>query len=186
MIGFSRMYFFVHYPTDVLFAILSYLVYVAALICSHLSAFRVATNLWLAVSEHLATLPLGFAETFGSGKLRKIIHESTGAAETFLARQLPDQYNAITTPVGCWCCCWRSTGGCCGGANIKKLLKQGGTFFICNESNGDTDKDDKWTQIIDDMTIYRDAQLKQLLEQAGFRNVQIHKKKSWLCATARK
>ena len=86
---------------------------------------------------------------------------------------------------GCWCCCWRSTGGC-GGANIKKLLKPGGTLFICNESNGDTDKDDKWTQIIDDMTIYRDAQLKQLLEQAGFRNVQIHKKKSWLCATAQK
>ena len=45
--------------------------------CSHLSAFRVATNLRLAVSEHLAVLPLGFAETFGSGKLRKIIHEST-------------------------------------------------------------------------------------------------------------
>ena len=63
--------------------------------CSHLSAFRVATNLRLAVSEHLAVLPLGFAETFGSGKLRKIIHESTGAAETYLAHQLPDQYNAI-------------------------------------------------------------------------------------------
>ena len=54
----------------------------------------------LAVSEHLAVLPLGFTETFGSGKLRKIIHESTGAAETYLAHQLPDQYNAIATPVG--------------------------------------------------------------------------------------
>ena len=84
----------------VLFAVLSYLVYIAALMCSHLSAFRVATNLRLAVSEHLAVLPLGFAETFGSGKLRKIIHESTGAAETYLAHQLPDQYNAIATPVG--------------------------------------------------------------------------------------
>ena len=63
----------------VLFAVLSYLIYIAALMCSHLSAFRVATNLRLAVSEHLAVLPLGFAETFGSGKLRKIIHESTGA-----------------------------------------------------------------------------------------------------------
>ena len=84
----------------VLFAVLSYLIYVAALMCSHLSAFRVATNLRLAVSEHLAVLPLGFAETFGSGKLRKIIHESTGAAETYLAHQLPDQYNAIATPVG--------------------------------------------------------------------------------------
>lgn len=84
----------------VLFAVLSYLIYIAALMCSHLSSFRVATNLRLAVSEHLAVLPLGFAETFGSGKLRKIIHESTGAAETYLAHQLPDQYNAIATPVG--------------------------------------------------------------------------------------
>ena len=82
------------------FAVLSYLIYIAALMCSHLSAFRVATNLRLAVSEHLATLPLGFTETFGSGKLRKIIHESTGAAETFLAHQLPDKYNAMATPIG--------------------------------------------------------------------------------------
>ena len=84
----------------VLFAVLSYLIYIAALMCSHLSAFRVATNLRLAVSEHLAVLPLGFAENFGSGKLRKIIHESTGAAETFLAHQLPDKYNAMATPIG--------------------------------------------------------------------------------------
>ena len=84
----------------VLFAVLSYLIYIAALLCSHLSAFRVATNLRLEVSEHLATLPLGFTETFGSGKLRKIIHESTGAAETFLAHQLPDKYNAMATPIG--------------------------------------------------------------------------------------
>ena len=84
----------------VLFAVLSYFIYIAALMCSHLSAFRGATNLRLAVSAHLAVLPLGFAETFGSGKLRKIIHESTGAAETYLAHQLPDQYNAIATPVG--------------------------------------------------------------------------------------
>ena len=84
----------------VLFAVLSYLIYIAALMCSHLSAFRVAANLRLEVSEHLATLPLGFTETFGSGKLRKIIHESTGAAETFLAHQLPDKYNAMATPIG--------------------------------------------------------------------------------------
>ena len=71
-----------------------------ALLCSHLSAFRVATNLRLAVSENLAKLPLGFTESFGSGKLRKVIHESTGAAETYLAHQLPDQCSAMATPVG--------------------------------------------------------------------------------------
>ncbi|MDY5346298.1 MAG: ABC transporter transmembrane domain-containing protein, partial [Eubacteriales bacterium] len=84
----------------VLFAVLSYLIYVCALLCSHLSAFRVATNLWLAASEHLAKLPLGFTESCGSGRLRKVIQETTGAAETYLAHQLPDQYSAIATPVG--------------------------------------------------------------------------------------
>ena len=79
----------------VLFAALSYLIYVCALLCSHLAAFRVATNLRLTVTGHLAKLPLGFTESFGSGRLRKIIQESTGAAETYLAHQLPDQYSAI-------------------------------------------------------------------------------------------
>ena len=82
----------------VLFAVLSYLIYIAALMCSHLSAFRVATNLRLAASEHLAVLPLGFTETFGSGKLRKIIHESTGATETYLAHQLPDKFTTPSPP----------------------------------------------------------------------------------------
>lgn len=85
----------------VLFAALSYLIYVCALLCSHLSAFRVATNLRLAVSEHLARLPLGFTERYGSGKLRKVIQESTGAAETYLAHQLPDQYAAMANDLEC-------------------------------------------------------------------------------------
>ena len=69
---------------------------------------------------------------------------------------------------------------------IWRVLKSGETFLICNESNGDTDKDEKWTEIIGGMTIYKDAELKTYLEQAGFHDVQIHKKKSWLCVTARK
>ena len=84
----------------VLFAALSYLIYVCALLCSHLSAFRVATNLRLAVTEQLAKLPLGFTERYGSSRLRKVVQESTGAAETYLAHQLPDQYSAMATPVG--------------------------------------------------------------------------------------
>lgn len=69
---------------------------------------------------------------------------------------------------------------------IWRVLKSGETFLICNESNGDTDKDEKWTEIIGGMTIYKDIELKSCLEQAGFFDVQIHKKKSWLCVTARK
>ena len=69
---------------------------------------------------------------------------------------------------------------------VYRVLKPGGTFLVCNESNGDTDKDDKWTEIIGGMTIYKDIELKAYLEQAGFHEVQIRKKKSWLCITARK
>ena len=67
---------------------------------------------------------------------------------------------------------------------VYRVLKPGGTLLICNESNGDTDKDEKWTKIIGGMTIYKDAELKTYLEQAGFHDVQTHKKKSWLCITA--
>lgn len=84
----------------VLFSAVSYLIYICALLCSHLAAFRVATNLRLAAVEHLAKLPLGFVERYGSGRLRKVIQESTGAAETYLAHQLPDQSGAIATPIG--------------------------------------------------------------------------------------
>ena len=84
----------------VMFAVIAVLVYIAGLMCSHLGAFRIATNLRLQSMNHIVKLPLGFAEHFGSGKLRKIIHESTGAAETFLAHQLPDKYNAMATPIG--------------------------------------------------------------------------------------
>ena len=84
----------------VIFAVAAFLIYICALLCSHLSAFRVATNMRLDAVEHLAKLPLGFTDSFGSGKLRKIINDSTGATETYLAHQLPDQYAAMATPIG--------------------------------------------------------------------------------------
>ena len=69
---------------------------------------------------------------------------------------------------------------------VYRVLKNNGTFLICNEVNGDSDKYDKWTKIIDGMTIYKDTELKEYLEEAGFKDIQIHKKRSWLCMTARK
>ena len=50
---------------------------------------------------------------------------------------------------------------------VYRVLKPGGTLLICNESNGDTDKDKKWTEIIGGMTIYKDAELKTYLEHGG-------------------
>ena len=84
----------------VLFAVIAVLVYIAGLMCSHLGAFRIATNLRLAALEHIVRLPLGAAEAFGSGRLRKIVNESSAATETYLAHQLPDRAGAIATPCG--------------------------------------------------------------------------------------
>src|SRR5699024_5254027 len=84
----------------VLFSVIAVLIYIAGLMCSHKGAFRVATNLRLQTMEHIVKLPLGFAEQFGSGRLRKIVNESSAATETYLAHQLPDRANAIATPCG--------------------------------------------------------------------------------------
>ena len=84
----------------VLVAVAAVLVYIAALMCSHMGAFRIATNLRLAAMEHIVRLPLGAAEQFGSGRLRKIVNESSAATETYLAHQLPDRAGAIATPCG--------------------------------------------------------------------------------------
>ena len=84
----------------VMFAVIAVLVYIAWLMCSHLGAFRIATNLRLQSMNHIVKLPLGFAEHFGSGKLRKIVNESSAATETYLAHQLPDRANALATPCG--------------------------------------------------------------------------------------
>ena len=84
----------------VLFAVIAMLVYIAGLMCSHMGAFRIATNLRIAAMEHIVRLPLGAAESFGSGKLRKIVNESSAATETYLAHQLPGRAGAIATPCG--------------------------------------------------------------------------------------
>lgn len=84
----------------VLSAVLSILIYIAALMCSHIAAFRIAANLRKKTLHHIAGLPLGFMDEFGSGKLRRIIDESSGATETYLAHQLPDKAAALATPFG--------------------------------------------------------------------------------------
>ncbi|WP_251446957.1 ABC transporter ATP-binding protein [Vermiculatibacterium agrestimuris] len=81
------------------FALASIVIYVCALMCSHLSAFRIAGNIRKALMAHIAELPLGFIGEMGSGKIRRIVNDSSAATETYLAHQLPDMSAAITTPV---------------------------------------------------------------------------------------
>ena len=83
----------------VLFSLVYMLVYFGALMCSHLSAFRVAGNMKKDLLHHVAKLPIGFADEMGSGKVRRIITEATSMTETMLAHNLPDMAQAIVTPV---------------------------------------------------------------------------------------
>lgn len=70
---------------------------------------------------------------------------------------------------------------------VYRVLKPGGTFLICNECGGDNAQDEKWMEKINGMTIYKDTELQDFLEQAGFHDIQIHKHpKGWLCVTAQK
>ena len=82
------------------FALLSMFIYICGLLCSHIAAFHVQANMRSILMRHILTLPMGFMESEGSGKIRKIVNESTAATETYLAHQLPDKAGAVATPVG--------------------------------------------------------------------------------------
>lgn len=84
----------------VIFAIIAVLIYISALMCSHVAAFRIASNIRVKAMHHILNLPVGEIELMGSGKMRKIVNESSAATETYLAHQLPDKAGAIATPIG--------------------------------------------------------------------------------------
>ena len=84
----------------VVFAFASIIIYIGALMCSHLSAFRIAGNMRKKTMKHISELPLGFIGEVGSGKVRRIVNDSSKATETYLAHQLPDMAGAIATPIG--------------------------------------------------------------------------------------
>lgn len=81
-------------------AVGSMLIYIIALMCSHIAAFRVQANMRLEMMRHILTLPMGVMDREGSGRIRKIVNESSEATETYLAHQLPDMAGAYATPVG--------------------------------------------------------------------------------------
>ena len=84
----------------VAFAVASIIVYFCGLMCSHLAAFRIAANMRKALMRHIMSLPIGFLDTLGSGKVRKWVQESTQSTETYLAHQLPDKAGMYATMLG--------------------------------------------------------------------------------------
>ena len=82
------------------FALASIVVYFAGLMCTHLAAFRCASNIRKATSEHLLKLPLGYFDTHATGELRRIVDGCAASTETLLAHMLPDIAGAAAMVVG--------------------------------------------------------------------------------------
>lgn len=82
------------------YALLGMLIYIVALLCSHISAFHVQASMRTIMMEHIMKLPLGYIESEGSGKIRKIVTDSSAATETYLAHNLPDKAVSVATPIG--------------------------------------------------------------------------------------
>lgn len=83
----------------VIVAVIGFILYYFSLVCSHLTAFKIAQNMKSKVIHHLTTLPLGYFKKHSSGKIRKIIEENTSQTEMFIAHQLPDVVGSMVTPV---------------------------------------------------------------------------------------
>ena len=83
----------------VAFAVANILFYFAALMCTHIAAFRTARNIRMAAMTHVLKLPMGFFTGNQSGRLRKLIDDNAGLTEDLLAHKLPDLTATFLTPV---------------------------------------------------------------------------------------
>lgn len=81
------------------FAAANILVYFAALMCTHIAAFRTARNMRHTGVAHILELPLGFFKGNQSGRLRKIIDDNAALTEDLLAHKLADLTAAVVTPI---------------------------------------------------------------------------------------
>ncbi len=90
-----------HYAWQaVILTVSALLIYIAALMCTHIAAFRVQANMRSSLMRRILTLPLGVFDEDGTGKIRRTVNDSTAATETFIAHQLPDKAVATITPIG--------------------------------------------------------------------------------------
>lgn len=73
-------------------------------------------------------------------------------------------------------------------AQVFRVLRANGVFLICNESDGESKADEKWTSAIDGMRIYNGNELKTILQSVGFKEIEIQHDQSrhWLCVIAKK
>lgn len=82
------------------FAIISIVLYFAALMCTHLAAFRCASNMRKQTTEHLMNTALGYFDTHASGALRRVVDGCASETEGLLAHKIPDTAGSLAMIVG--------------------------------------------------------------------------------------
>ena len=83
-----------------IFAVAGIAVYFAALMCTHLAAFRTASNIRKAGMKHLMKAPLGFFDSNASGLLRNRLDGAAAETETLLAHNLADIVGTVAMFLG--------------------------------------------------------------------------------------
>lgn len=79
--------------------LLGIFVYFAGLMCSHAAAFTILYGLRVAMSRHLAALPMGYFTRNTSGAIKKTLEFNIEKVELFIAHNLPDIVAGIAAPV---------------------------------------------------------------------------------------
>ncbi len=80
--------------------LLGMFLYICALMCTHIAAFRVQANMRSSLMRHIMAMPMGVFDKEGTGKIRRIVTDSTAATESYIAHSLPDKTVAAVTPAG--------------------------------------------------------------------------------------
>ena len=81
-------------------AVASILIYFAGLMCTHLAAFRCASNMRKRTTDHLMHASLGYFDTHASGALRRVVDGCAAETEALLAHKLPDTAGSVAMIVG--------------------------------------------------------------------------------------
>lgn len=81
-------------------SVVNVLLYFAALMLSHLAAFRIETNMRRTAMQRLMRAPLGYFDRQNTGRMRKIIDEDSSQTHTFVAHLLPDVASCVVAPIG--------------------------------------------------------------------------------------
>lgn len=82
------------------FSAASILLYFAGLMCTHLAAFRCASNMRKRATEHLMHASLGYFDAHASGALRRVVDGCAAETEGLLAHKLPDTAGSVAMIAG--------------------------------------------------------------------------------------